>query len=167
MRDGHGRVGDHMRRGLSMAGGAMLACAAVTPSIAGVFDPFVAAWHGSGTVKAFDGQTAAVRCKVDVTTEVGERASQELRCASTGYVIVVNASMRLEADAVVGSWSNDRGKSGGLKGTVSADSVDVMLVGEDVDARMLSVLDACKLTVTIEGKLGKISHLQVDLDKGC
>ena len=138
---------------------------------AGPFDPFVGEWRGDGIVTTNDAQQAPLRCKVEVLAEVGDRASQALRCASTGAVIVINASMRLEQQGtdkvLVGSWSNDRGKSGGLTGKIDSRSVDVMLMGEDVEAQMVSTLDSCRLQVTIEGQLGKIANLQVNLEQGC
>ena len=146
--------------------------ALLSPALAaGPFDPFVGEWRGDGVVTTDDGQQAPLRCKVEVLAEVGERASQALRCASTGAVIIINASMRLEQQegqpVLVGSWSNDRGKAGGLTGKIDNQSVDVMLLGDDVEAQMISALDGCRLQVTIEGKLGKIANLQVNLEQGC
>ncbi|MCB1478839.1 MAG: hypothetical protein R3D43_11040 [Tepidamorphaceae bacterium] len=137
----------------------------------GPFDPFVGEWRGDGIVTTSDGQQAPLRCKVEILAEVGERASQALRCASTGAVIVINSSMRLEQQdqekVLVGSWSNDRGNAGGLTGKIDSRSVEVMLAGEEVEAQMISAIDGCKLTVAIEGQLGKIANLRVDLEKGC
>lgn len=148
---------------------AVLACAfACAPAAAAsLFDGFVGEWRGSGVVTTDTGEKAPLRCTVEVLGEVGERASQILRCATTGSVIRINSSMRIAGAGVLGSWSNDLGDSGGLKGDIDADTIDVELIAENMDARMVSRRQGCRMTVTIKGDLGKISDLKVDLEKGC
>lgn len=144
-----------------------VACLSAPAAAASVFDPFLGTWRGNGAVTASDGQTAALRCKMDVTAEFGERANQALRCATTGHVIEINASMRVEAGEIVGSWSNDRGHSGGLRGAIEEDTVALDLTGEGVEAAMRSTLNGCRMTVNIDGVLSQLATLQVDLEKGC
>ena len=147
---------------------ACVACSLAAPATAqGPFDPFIGEWRGDGVVTTEEGERAPLRCKVEFLGEVGDRASQALRCSAPGGFITINSSMRIEAEELIGSWSNDRGKAGGLSGTIDEETIDVQLAAEEIDARMLSKRDGCRMTVTIEGSLGAITDLQVDLENGC
>ncbi len=140
---------------------------AASPASADVFSGFLGEWRGAGAVTLDDGRKEPVRCKVDVLPEAGGRANQALKCAATGYVVVVNASMRVEGDGIVGSWSNDRGKAGALTGNRDGDVLDLRLMGPEINAAMVSTVDDCALSVRISGSMGGIADLAIDLTRAC
>ena len=150
-----------------MALAAAVAMAMPGSAHADVFAGFLGEWRGAGAVTLDDGRKEPVRCKVDVLAEAGARANQSLRCAATGYVVIVNASMRVQEGAILGSWSNDRGKAGGLTGTREGDVLDLRLVGPEIDAAMVSTVNGCALTVRISGTMGAIAGLAIDLTRAC
>ncbi|MFN0264002.1 hypothetical protein ACKTEK_09015 [Tepidamorphus sp. 3E244] len=131
------------------------------------FDPFVGEWRGDGVVVTDEGEQAALRCTVEFIDENGERASQVLRCATTGAVLIINSSMRIESGSLVGSWSNDRGNRGGLSGSIGDGAINVQLGGDEVDATMSTVRDGCRMNVSVDGKLAGITDLNISLANGC
>lgn len=117
---------------------ACLSLAAVQPAAANTnpFEELAGAWRGEGTLEPLGGDAEPVRCRADYGV-AGNRVTQNITCAGTGYTIRAVAAMTYSGGELSGSWKElNYGAGGGATGSVKGDTIFVRISGDSFTGRM-------------------------------
>ncbi len=135
---------------------------------AGVFDNYSGTWSGSGEVVLEDGRQETINCKIWSTIEVnGTRAYHKVKCKNDNNKINVRLKLIAENGGIIGDWSASGAVEGLIQGTVSGNSLNLQLSGRKISATLKLSASNCRQKMSLTGKIGKITKLNVRLKKDC
>lgn len=135
---------------------------------AGVLDIYSGTWRGTGEIVLKDGRRESVNCKVQSTVEVnGTRAYHKVKCKSDSKKINVRINLVANERYVTGNWSASGAVEGDIKGSVHGKSLRVQLSGHRISASLNLSASHCRQSMVLNGKIGKIRKISVQLKKNC
>lgn len=102
-----------------------------------LFERLAGSWSGSGAANLSDGSQERIRCRADYRPYGPERMGLDLRCASDSFNVQASGDVRLAGNRLVGTWSEETmGTSGTVSGSAGADTIDAVIQGGGISARL-------------------------------
>jgi hypothetical protein len=127
--------------------------------------PFAGQWRGQGQLNLVSGKSEAIRCRLnlDVLPHLGE-ASQSMRCVSTANEVLIRTNVKVDGRIIDGSWrETTTGVHGTLVGRIRDQTSRFTMSGPKVEAALTSTVRNDVQSVSIEGQLGEIRNLKIEL----
>ncbi len=156
--------------------GRLLACALVIvgcalPALAEEPSPFeklAGRWVGEGRFGVRDGNTEAVKCRVNyILAGDGRELKQTIRCASAGGNVEIQSVVTHINGMISGTWKElVRDMGGEVRGAVTPRGFRVAVTGETLKANMDIILVNAKQVIEIQFIESNLIGLTLILEKG-
>jgi hypothetical protein len=149
----------------------LLAAIALTPPAAAAaenpFANYAGRWVGDGVIKASDGTTETVKCRVTYFTEGNDGLRQNIRCASASYRFEVKSSVVHTHGRLSGTWYEETRKlNGELSGKMSGQNLSLNVTGDHFNASMSVSLKGSSQSVVISPQGIDVTSISMGLRKG-
>jgi len=138
------------------------------PASAGVFDSFAGTWRGTGKVFLKDGRRESMSCKIKSIIEVnGSRAYHIVKCKSDSKKIKVRINLIANNLNISGNWSASGSVEGEVWGIAKGKALNLQLGGHGITASLKLTANKCTQKMSLNGEIGKVRKITVQLKKSC
>ena len=161
-----------LRAGMALAAAGLLLSAAprmATPALAGdnPFASFAGRWVGDGVIKASNGSTESMKCRVTYFTDGADGLRQNIRCASASYRFEVRSTVTHSGGRLSGTWIEETRKlNGSLSGNMAGSNLRLSVAGDHFNASMNVNLSGSSQSVVISPEGLDVTSISMGLRKG-